>query len=421
MAWLEREPTGQFHVRFRIGSRKFKRSLKTKSESEAETRRVRLEETIRLVESGRITVPADVDLPTYLLSDGRLDHPMAVPDAVRLGDLFDEFTESLPEGSMEANSLYTAKIHMNHLRRTLGARFVARDLSLSDLQKHIRKRSTEKGIRGRRVSPTTIKKELTTFSSVWSWARLSGYVDGPFPNSGLRYPKTAEKPPFQTWKAIESQIARGHLSDEEQSDLWDCLFLSIDEITELLVHVAASRQPPWLHPMCCMAAFTGARRSEMLRSQISDFDFVNDTVVIREKKRSRSKRTTRVLPIAPGFREVIARWLDAQAATKFTFSHNGDCQEESATIDASNHHLRQALSGSRWAKIRGWHMFRHSFISNCAACGIDQRIIDAWSGHQTEEMRRRYTHLFPDNQQDAIRLVFGQSHKSIPAAGPLSA
>jgi hypothetical protein len=28
-------------------------------------------------------------------------------------------------------------------------------------------------------------------------------------------------------------------------------------------------------------------------------------------------------------------------------------------------------------------------------------------GHQTEEMRRRYRHLFPDQQQVAIQEVFG--------------
>ena len=38
---------------------------------------------------------------------------------------------------------------------------------------------------------------------------------------------------------------------------------------------------------------------------------------------------------------------------------------------------------------------------------IDQRIIDEWTGHQTEEMRKRYRHLFPHQQQTAIRLVFG--------------
>jgi site-specific recombinase XerD len=57
--------------------------------------------------------------------------------------------------------------------------------------------------------------------------------------------------------------------------------------------------------------------------------------------------------------------------------------------------------------LRGWHVLRHSFCSNCAARGIDQRLINAWAGHQTEEVVRRYQHLIPDQQRAAIRSVFG--------------
>jgi integrase len=39
--------------------------------------------------------------------------------------------------------------------------------------------------------------------------------------------------------------------------------------------------------------------------------------------------------------------------------------------------------------------------------GIDQRIIDAWVGHTTEDMRRRYRHLFPNSEKQAMSLVFG--------------
>lgn len=52
MAWLEQEASGNFHIAFRLGSKKFKRSLRTKDEREAEARRLRLEENYRLVESG---------------------------------------------------------------------------------------------------------------------------------------------------------------------------------------------------------------------------------------------------------------------------------------------------------------------------------------------------------------------------------
>ena len=57
--------------------------------------------------------------------------------------------------------------------------------------------------------------------------------------------------------------------------------------------------------------------------------------------------------------------------------------------------------------IRGWHVFRHSFISACASRGIDQRLIDEWVGHTTEEMRRRYRHLYPSVQRQALDSVFG--------------
>ena len=63
--------------------------------------------------------------------------------------------------------------------------------------------------------------------------------------------------------------------------------------------------------------------------------------------------------------------------------------------------------GRQWLDVQGYHVLRHSFASNCALKGVDQRIIDAWMGHQTEAMRRRYSHLFPEQQQAAIRSVFG--------------
>ena len=50
----------------------------------------------------------------------------------------------------------------------------------------------------------------------------------------------------------------------------------------------------------------------------------------------------------------------------------------------------------------GFHTYRHSFASNLAAAGVDQRIIDEWMGHQTEAMRKRYRHLFPSNRRQAI-------------------
>jgi integrase len=51
--------------------------------------------------------------------------------------------------------------------------------------------------------------------------------------------------------------------------------------------------------------------------------------------------------------------------------------------------------GTELEVIKGWHVLRHSFVSLCASRGVDQRLIDEWVGHTTEEMRRRYRVLHP--------------------------
>ena len=69
--------------------------------------------------------------------------------------------------------------------------------------------------------------------------------------------------------------------------------------------------------------------------------------------------------------------------------------------------FERAVKKSKWKMMRGWHVLRHSFISALASRGVDQRIIDDFVGHQTEEQRRRYRHLYPSTQKDAIDAAFG--------------
>jgi len=167
--------------------------------------------------------------------------------------------------------------------------------------------------------------------------------------------------------------------------------------------------------MAVLAAHTGARRSELVRSQICDFDFTAGTVRIHEKKRVKGRRTTRIVPLSSMLVDVIQVWFAKKRPSVFSFPRELKVprkrktrqDEDAVSVDEATNHLESTLSGSKWENVRGWHIFRHSFISNCAAKGIDQRMIDRWSGHQTEEMRKRYTHLFPDAQREAMSLVFG--------------
>ncbi len=402
MAWLDKRGK-TYRLVFEISGQTFKRSLQTTDQRVALGRLAAVNRRIEMLERGEVDLPPDVDLPTFLLNDGRPKKvPLILPPSRTLAKIIPEFFQSIPAGSLEANTLKTLRIHLHHIVRVFGEAFAIERLSFDDLQRYVERRGQENGPIGKKINPVTIRKELASFSSLWTWLRRTGQVPSEFPNRGLRYPKLNEKPKFQTWTEIERQIARGHLSEAEQSVLWKSLYLTTSEVEEVLDFVVEQRPESWLVPMLVFAAHTGARRSELVRSEALDFDFEAGTVSIREKKRAKGKTTTRTVPLTPRLRRVMQAWLQ-DSSGRYAFEQDND----PLSADDATHHFHSVLNGSKWAKLKGWHVFRHSFISNCASRGIDQRMIDAWVGHTTEEMRKRYTHLLPNAQQAALASVFG--------------
>jgi integrase len=123
--------------------------------------------------------------------------------------------------------------------------------------------------------------------------------------------------------------------------------------------------------------------------------------------------------LSPFLKDVLSEWLASHPGSQHLFaqqvavfrSYKRRVDATPVTRSEATDHFLRTLEGSKWAVVRGWHVFRHSFASNCAACGIDQRLIDEWLGHQTEEMRRRYRHCFPNQQEKAIQTVFGPANR----------
>ena len=409
MASLQKDPSGNYHISIAFAGRRFKRSLKTSDLRKASAACARVQDNISLIETGRIELPDNVDLPTFLLSDTKLNHKPKVNAGVRLGRFFEIYRETVPEDSMEATSLYTARLHMKHWVRLLGASKEVQLLTTRDIQSYVTQRSKEPGRSGN-VAATTIRKEVATFSALWNWAASQEMLTGRFPNAGLVYPKRNEKPPFQTMSQIRRRIEQEQLPDQEASELWHGLYLCTSELQQILELIKRRAVMPYLYPMCVFAAHTGARRSELCRARLSDFDLENRTVILRERKRSRDKRTNRVVPASQKLVEVMRQWLAEKPRSPYVFptTHSGNKKDISEELypPVASEHLQQTLQKTDWQNVPGWHVFRHSFISNCASQGIDQRFIDTWVGHQTDEQRKRYRHLFPDSQQQAIDSVF---------------
>lgn len=217
-----------------------------------------------------------------------------------------------------------------------------------------------------------------------------------------------------TWQEIERRIQAGGLTDQQRAELWDALFLTLPEIDDLLAYVRSAARQPWIYPMFVFAAHTGARRSEMIRAQVADVDFEAGTVLIREKKRARRNRTTRRVPPSSRLAEVLRKWLGRHPGGQALFGQEAAVARSKTkrsdatplTRDEVHDHFKRTLAGSKWEVLKGWHVLRHSFASNCAVRGVDQRLIDSWLGHTTE-IRRRYLHLIPSDERQALGGVFG--------------
>jgi integrase len=151
--------------------------------------------------------------------------------------------------------------------------------------------------------------------TAWNWARRQLGLAEEFPGSGLDFAKTEESLPFMTWEAAERRIAAGDDSDK----VWDCVYLRPSEITELLEWVKTRPISPWVYPMLCFVGYTGARRSEIIRALPSDLDLANSVGTIREKKRDKTKTTTRRVPLTPFLKKVLTQWVKQRAKGRTLF------------------------------------------------------------------------------------------------------
>ena len=415
MASLEfDEISGRYRLRFRYGGMSFKRSIKTSDQTEAEGVAARVEETVRLLERGRLELPAGADAGVFILSDGKLNGKASAEQRYTLDDLLKLYQKSLPQGAKAETTLNTEEIHISHLLGHFKKTKFAQSITTADMQAYVDKRLRDT-YRDKIIRPDTVKKEVATFRLIWNWAVTQGRLTGPAPTKGLKYPKTEQKPPFMTREEIEKIINRGGLDEDQQKALWDCLFLAGSEVEELLDYVKETADHSFIHPMFVFVAHTGARRSEVLRSQVDDFNFQSRTVLIREKKRGHDKSLTyRRVKMSNLLAQTMQEWFSQHPGGQYAICEpvqilRGKPRQVGVPLTRSeaHDHFKRTLANSKWAKLRGFHAFRHSFASNLAAAGVDQRIIDEWMGHQTEEMRKRYRHLFPDQQREAIDSVFG--------------
>lgn len=413
MPSIHKDPaSSNFRIRFRYNGRNIQRSLKTSNRRKAVAMCQQVEETLHLIERGRIEIPGGIDVIGFILAGGQVTPQTKPSKSIGLSTLFETYLERLPKGRKEESTLLSERIHVKHLKRHLGANRTVQTLTKANLQTYVEKRLKD-AWRGKPLTPETVRNELVTLRILWNWGVKEGLLRGTSPVKDVEFPLADEKLPFMTRQEIKEVIERGGLTMDAEEGLWEALYLHVNEVQQALETIQEFARHTFIYPMMVFVAHTGCRRSEMVRSRIEDVDFKTKTIMLREKKRSRTKAITyRRVDMSPLLYEVMSNWIANHPGGQHTFAQLRLSGEATPiTVNQAHYHLGKTLETTEWKIIRGFHVFRHSFASNLAAAAVDQRVIDEFMGHQTEEMRRRYRHLFPAIRQAAIASVFGEQRQ----------
>jgi integrase len=401
-----RQVKGNWHAAFDYGGVSYTHSLRTKNEREAEVRISPIRDTLYRLEQGTLAMPPEAEPKAFILSGGQHATKQAHAPSLTVGAMADVYLGAV--ASIEANTKRTKTIHLNHVKRLLGAGTTLDTIRQSDVQGYAKARRKEKH-HARHIQAYTIRKELRTFHQVWVWASSQGHTtQAPsWTVEAVDLPKDRGREPFRDFEHITRILARGGMTEAEQDRLWECLYLTGQEVMELLGYVEEHATAPFVYPMVAFVALTGCRRSEMARSLIDDWDLKHGHVIIREKKRDTgSEFTFREVDIHPELAGIISEWFARHPGGQYAITQDG----EPMTVDQATDHLKRTLRGGsppheKWSKIRGFHTLRHSVASILASKGVDQRYIDRIIGHHTEAMRQRYQHLFPKGVKQAIGIL----------------
>ncbi len=315
-----------------------------------------------------------------------------------------------PGPAFEESSYITLGIHLNHFKRFLDevGLLYARvdDISLHvmlDYQSWRMRRALAHtqvvkapAKRRKAVKESTVNKETATISSLFGFSRLREN-----PCKSLRTLPEDEAPDFRTQPEIEAYLAAGVFSTDEETAIRKARILTLEEIEQLLALVKGYA----VHVPLAIAAYCGARRSEIARLTCAHVDFRNSTITFASKKQSRRKKATRRRV------EIHPRLLPILQAHRLKVGGRGYLfPGTSGHVSKSTMHgnLVRVVKETHFQGI-GWHTLRHSMASNLARAGVDQRVINDILGHVSNEMARRYRHLFPDQRHGAMQqLVLSQ-------------
>lgn len=240
-----------YRILFRFNGKQYTYPVGQVTENDAKIALAKVDNWLGRIKGRLVGAPPDDRIVEFIQNDGVLPgRYQEEKPTLSLARLRDEYL-ALHTNILDPTTVANMRGHWKRLARWMDESTLVDAVQLATLQKYVMDRVGE-GVEG-----ATAKKEIITLRTCWNWASRMEMLSRPFPNKGLRFPKGEEKPPFMTIAEAKARIQSG-----ETEQLWESVFLTKADIDQLLATVKTQAAYPWIYPMFCFAAYTGALKRD---------------------------------------------------------------------------------------------------------------------------------------------------------------
>ena len=167
MASLDQK-NGVFVIRFRYGGKQFKKSLRTRDETDADGALHLVQHTIYRLTTGQLEIPPGVDPGDFIVSGGKMTAPPPAADpptapSLSLAALIEKYLAA--QFTKARSSMSTERTHLTNLKRVLGSVSdgPCDEINRAHLTSFLQQRREQR-------AADTAKKERMTIQHLFAWA-----------------------------------------------------------------------------------------------------------------------------------------------------------------------------------------------------------------------------------------------------------
>jgi integrase len=432
MAYVEAKPRASGFV-VKIKSKalgldtSFQTGTKTKRVAKAQCDSVNA--NISRVERGELVFADgwDARQKLFLLRTGQMPE-VQKQAAVRLRDAIKRYVEAKRSLNKAHNTVVSYGIHLKNAADHFG------DIKLENITRRMIQEWGTKQAKtvitsgkhiGELTSHASVQKRLAALKRLLKWLKSYHEIPDDYSEAfeGIELPIQESKWDILDWQTLAERretLEKQGLPDDRR-EAFEKVYFNHDELARLIAvaeeklfldGTPASRR---LFVALCFAAYTSARRSELVRVTRKDVNLEDGTVRLRLKKgRGQKAYKFHIFPLHDDLKELLAIHLEELPTNQLSLFASNDAhivgdkfeeKEERSKAEALGDALKEALAETEFRLCSGWHIHRHSFISMLAENKVGIEQAKSLVGHSTSAIHLRYRHDSFSGRRETVDLV----------------